>query len=405
MAAPFPRLLESPAMRFPLVLAATALTFLCWGGYGPVLHEGQALLGNGQRPSSLRPFICVGLAYFVIAVIVPIIVLRVKGEKGNWTTGGTVWSIVAGLVTAIGALGIILAFKFRGNPIYVMPLVFGCAPVVNTFVSMAMSRTFKEAGPIFYAGVIVAAVGASGVMFFKPMASDVKIDDRSEPGRHLITRVEHGGEPEKWNLTDEQMEHPENAKARAIYNRYKPLSAKETMFVLLSIGLTAVCWGAYGPMLHKGQMKMGGSRMRPFLCVGLSYFLIAVIVPIILMQLPMFDEPGRPGSYHGWNFAGTIWSLGGGAVGALGALGIILAFNFGGKPIFVMPLVFGVAPLINTAITVAEEGTANDLSPLFFGSLLVAIAGAVTVLVFAPKGHPPAGKPQDVSGKQPVAAH
>ena len=42
---------------------------------------------------------------------------------------------------------------------------------------------------------------------------------------------------------------------------------------------------------------------------------------------------------------GTAWSLGGGAVGAIGALGVIMAFNLGGKPVYVMPLVFGGAPV------------------------------------------------------------
>ncbi len=29
-----------------------------------------------------------------------------------------------------------------------------------------------------------------------------------------------------------------------------------------SICLAVVCWGAYGPVLHVGQTKMGGSRLR-----------------------------------------------------------------------------------------------------------------------------------------------
>ncbi len=386
-------------MRFPLVLASIALTFLCWGAYGPVLHVGQAELGAAMKPSSLRPFICVGLAYFLIAVVVPIVMLRLQGEKGSWTFSGTIWSITAGLVTAIGALGIILAFKFRGNPIYVMPLVFGCAPVVNTFVTMAMSRTMKEAGPIFYAGVIVAATGAAGVMFFKPTATNIDVVESTDGMITVrLADIAHKKNTSWGPMTLDELKLPENERALGLYNKTRPLTASQWMKVLLSIGLTAVCWGAYGPMLHKGQIKMGGSRLRPFLCVGISYLLIAVLVP--LAMTPMFPEAGS------WTVVGTLWSLAGGALGALGALGIILAFNFGGKPIFVMPLVFGFAPLINTFITVAEEGTSTNLSPLFFGSLLLAIAGAVTVLLFAPKSHPPAGgaKSSEAVGKEKVAA-
>ncbi len=52
----------------------------------------------------------------------------------------------------------------------------------------------------------------------------------------------------------------------------------------LSILMAAVCWGSYGPMLHQGQMKMGGSRLRPFACVGIAYFIIAVAAPLVLLN-------------------------------------------------------------------------------------------------------------------------
>src|SRR5688500_197418 len=107
------------------VFAFIALTALCWGIYGPVLHEGQHGMGadvaGKHVPSLLRPFICVGLAYFGIAVVVPLVLLQTKGEAGHWSTTGTIWSLAAGAAGAIGALGIILAFKNHGSPIYVMP--------------------------------------------------------------------------------------------------------------------------------------------------------------------------------------------------------------------------------------------------------------------------------------------
>ncbi len=99
--------------------------------------------------------------------------------------------------------------------------------------------------------------------------------------------------------------------------------------------MTALAWGAYGPTLHRGQMAMAGSRLRPFICVGVAYFLIAVLVPFLLLRL------GAEPADLAFTWSGSLWSLLGGATGALGALGIIMAFNFGGKPIFVMPLVFG----------------------------------------------------------------
>lgn len=349
-----------------------ALTAFCWGVYGPVLHKGQHLMGDHDHPSSLRPLICVGIAYFIIAVIFPVIMLRTKGEKGNWTTSGFIWSFLAGAAGALGALGIVLAFKFKGSPIFVMPLVFGLAPVVNTFVTMMISRTLKQASAVFYTGVAVVALGAAGVMYFKPAAA---------PAAHAQVTEEQSASEESAEEATQETETAASAPKDAV----AAAAAKGTNYVLVAlfIGLTAFSWGSYGPVLHKGQMKMAGSRLRPLLCVGLAYFAIAVAVPFALM--PSFPEPG------GWMNAGLFWSLGGGAAGAFGALGIIYAFNFGGKPIFVMPLVFGCAPVVNTFVSAFQQIMSGNITIWFIGSLVLVVCGAVMVLVFAPKApHKPA---------------
>ena len=404
------------------VLPFVALTFFSWGVYGPVLHVGQELMAESQGLSTLRPFICVGIAYFLIAVVFPMIVLSTKGEVGSWTFQGTLWSFYAGAIGAIGALGIILAFKFRGAPIYVMPLVFGCAPVVNTFVTMFMSNTFNEASKKFYFAILVVALGAAGVMANKPAsakkAKPVQIDENRK-----IVPAEVNGEPvirdiktvtivvkddegnevldDEGNQTTKEeeviVEHAKDSvDGKPLFKEYQKRTAPNLLLVALSIALTAACWGSYGPVLHRGQMKMGGSKMRPFMCVGLAYFAIAVIIPILL--LPQFPEKGAFDFAH---FGGISWSLFAGTVGALGALGIIYAFNFGGKPIFVMPLVFGMAPVINTFTTIVTEGLYNKISSMFYYCLLAVIVGAVCVLLFAPRPKPK-GKPDSKeSGGKP----
>src|SRR5262245_27773135 len=124
-----------------LLVASIALTILCWGMYGTVLRSGQfAMSLEAGHPAFLRPFVCVGLAYFLIGVVVPSLWLHFRGEKGEWTITGIIWSLAGGALGAIGALGIILAFKFGGKPIYVMPLVFGGAPVVNAFLTIYFTR-------------------------------------------------------------------------------------------------------------------------------------------------------------------------------------------------------------------------------------------------------------------------
>lgn len=355
------------------LLLSIFVAMFCWGVYGPVLAVGRA----GMEGSSLKPFICVGIAYFLIAVIAPIIALRAKGEAGYWSSTGIIWSLAAGAAGALGALGIILALAFRGSPIFIMPLVFGGAPVVNTFLTMYWSKSFKQINPVFISGLILVIVGAVTVLIFRPQGG-------------------HGPAPAAAHAAEAPAVAASSAAPAT--NTKQEMGANESPaqrwgMVTLFTAMTALSWGVYGPTLHRGQMAMAGSRLRPFICVGVSYFLMAVIIPcLILLQ---WQEPGR------FTFTGTVWSLAGGAAGAIGALGIIMAFNFGGKPIFVMPLVFGGAPVVNTFVSVTQAGQWGDLHAMFFAGLIVVMAGAVTVLVFAPKPaphHPPAGE------KKPEAA-
>ena len=379
-------------MRNFTFLVFVILTFCCWGVYGPVLHLGQEALGGGPRQlSSLRPFICVGIAYFLIAVVYPLFVLQTKGESGSWSIGGFTLSFISGLVGAIGALGIILAFKYGGKPVYVMPLVFGLAPVVNTFVTMIMAGTFKQAKPIFYVGIVLAALGAAGVLRFKPAKPKVTQPTTTEAVQEtqLLTPVSLKQDVKKTEADTPEVTKPESKTTAAEDKPTTEVVAgkkSEANFFLIScfIGLTALCWGAYGPMLHSGQSRMKGSRLRPFLCVGLAYFTIAVIVPLVLSSTGHFPEPGS------WNSVpGIGWSLLAGAAGAIGALGIIYAFNFGGKPIFIMPLVFGIAPVVNTLTETFSKNLFGQVTTPFLGSLAMVICGATIVLVFAPRGHKP----------------
>jgi hypothetical protein len=325
------------AMRNLLfIIASFGLTIFCWGVYGPVLHWGQADMATtvGQY-ARLKPFVCVGLAYFLIGVVIPIIWLVTRGEKGHWTTSGTVLSLAAGVLGAVGALGIILAFNSGGRPVYVMPLVFGGAPVVNAFLTIYLVHKLKEIGPLFLAGLIMVALGAVIVLVFAP----------------TVNSGAWTGDPVKWAIQ------------------------------LASIALVIVCWGSYGPILHKGQASMQQSRLRPLLCVGLAYFAIAVVVPNMLLSI--WPEESS------YTMTGSFWSLTAGAAGAVGALGVILTFNLGGKPIYVMPLIFGGAPVVNTIFSAAARGDLHHLHPMFLAGLILVIAGAAVVLVFAPRGGPP----------------
>jgi hypothetical protein len=333
-----------------LLFAAIALTVLCWGMYGPVLQFGQIGMSTIPGvPARLRPFVCV----------VPSLWLHFRGEKGEWSAMGLIWSFAGGALGALGALGIILAFTFGGSPVYVMPLVFGGAPVVNAFLTIYLARRMKEIGPWFLAGLIIVVLGAVFVMIAAPHPTPPA-----------------AAAPAADTASSTAQTAPEPVKA--------PTPIKESMWTymlrVLSIALAIGSWGAYGPVLHKGQAAMHHSRLRPLICVGLAYIVVAVIVPYFFL-----GEMGEASSYLS---KGTFWSLLGGAFGAVGALGIIMAFNFGGKPVFVMPLVFGGAPVINTLVAVSSKHLWGHVNAFFYAGLILVVVGAAMVLVMAPRGEP-----------------
>jgi hypothetical protein len=138
---------------------------LSWGAYGVLLHRGQVLLSN-----PLKALLCVGIAYFLIGVLVPVATLASQGSLSGFDSTGLWVATVAGALGAIGAACIIWAFKTGGLPVYVMPLVFGGAPIVNVLLSMAMHPPKTAPSPMLYVGFLLASLGAGMVLYFRPPA-------------------------------------------------------------------------------------------------------------------------------------------------------------------------------------------------------------------------------------------
>ncbi|MEM7350659.1 MAG: hypothetical protein AAF657_07620 [Acidobacteriota bacterium] len=149
-------------MKLWLVFVFGAI--ISWGSYVPLMHHGQTLLKGG----ALRAFLCVGLAYFLTAVLVPLGLLGAKVEPWEFNSSGTKYAFIAGVAGAAGALCIIMALKSGGTPLFVAPLVFAGAPIVNVLVSMAWHKPKSAPEIWFYLGLVLAAIGAGLVLRFKP---------------------------------------------------------------------------------------------------------------------------------------------------------------------------------------------------------------------------------------------
>lgn len=146
------------------------LTVVSWGLYGVLLHTGQVSMGDPQN-GRYKAFLWVGIAYVLVAVIAPAIVLWWNGASWSMPGKGVAWSLVAGTAGAVGAFGVLLAFGARGHPAAVMSIVFAGAPIVNACVALTVhppAEGWAKLDLRFLLGIVLAAVGGVLVTMYKP---------------------------------------------------------------------------------------------------------------------------------------------------------------------------------------------------------------------------------------------
>ena len=111
-------------MKSRIWMLFVVLAGICWGTYVPLVAQGGKELSRNAYAS----FLCVGVAYFLLAVLFPVGILLVRGKWPRWTATGILFATLAG-TTARCALGVILAtVEFRGPRIFVAPLIFCAGP-------------------------------------------------------------------------------------------------------------------------------------------------------------------------------------------------------------------------------------------------------------------------------------
>ncbi len=158
---------SSPGLAW---LAFALLTVVCWGVYGIFLHTGTLGMADPAN-GRIKAFLFVGLAYFLTAVLAPLAILLARGATWSFPAAGFWWSLIAGIVGAIGALGVLLAFGAKGTPAVVMSIVFAGAPIVNALYAIIAHPPAGGWGsikPQFYLGIVLAALGGCLVTFYKP---------------------------------------------------------------------------------------------------------------------------------------------------------------------------------------------------------------------------------------------
>ena len=153
-------------------LGFALLTVICFGSYGILLHAGQVSMADPVN-GRYKAFLFVGVAYFFIAVLAPMLILIQNGASWRVPMGAMLWSLAAGSAGAIGAFCILLAFGAKGSPIVVMSIVFAGAPIINALISFANDPAARSLVNIrwqFLIGILLAALGGALVTLYKPEA-------------------------------------------------------------------------------------------------------------------------------------------------------------------------------------------------------------------------------------------
>jgi hypothetical protein len=146
------------------------MTVLTWGIYGVLLHAGQTAMGDAVN-GRYKAFLFVGIAYVIIAVIAPLIMMIINNSSFTFTTKGMSYSFLAGIVGAIGAFCVLLAFGANGTPSVVMSLVFAGAPIVNAVTALSVNPAITGLRSIkwqFVLGILLAALGGYLVTLYRP---------------------------------------------------------------------------------------------------------------------------------------------------------------------------------------------------------------------------------------------
>ena len=146
------------------------LTIGCWGVYGVFLHSGAMGMQDPQN-GRIKAFLFVGIAYFLTAVLAPAAILVAKGASWSFPSKGLWWPLFAGIVGAVGALGVLLAFGAKGSPAVVMTLIFAGAPIINAVYALIQhppTGGYGSIHPLFFVGILCAALGGALVTLYKP---------------------------------------------------------------------------------------------------------------------------------------------------------------------------------------------------------------------------------------------
>lgn len=167
---------SAPAHNSMMWLLFALLVVVFWGCYGVAMHTASLQMGGAADPHSrYKAYIFVGVAYVIVAILAPLIIMRVDGASWGFPPKGIMFALLAGTLGAFGAFFVLSAMGSVGTRPWMIPVVmcvvFAGAPIVNAIVALVIHPPKEGWGsihPLFWAGIIVAVIGATMVTVYKP---------------------------------------------------------------------------------------------------------------------------------------------------------------------------------------------------------------------------------------------
>ena len=148
-------------MLVPILFALG--TALFWGLYGPTIGNAQVKVPPPEGWSPFKPYVFIGVAYLVIAIVGGLIAMQIKGDTLSYSGEHfkpAKWGFLAGCLGALGAICLTSAMMIsKGNALLVMPIVFGGAVSVTAIVSAYKLRGHTTISPMLWVGMVLVVAG------------------------------------------------------------------------------------------------------------------------------------------------------------------------------------------------------------------------------------------------------
>lgn len=340
-----------------LWIVCTVIGFICWAHYG----IGAKFSSEGYHHASELTFFWVCAVYAVLGTGLALALIKIQNDTAAFPARAKLWSAIAGLVGAGGAVCVIKAMKV-GNPLFVMPLVFGPAQAFNALFTKLLQGFKNRPNKWFWVGLV-------GLVAFSFMVQTLK----GGGGVDTVEKIQ-GGSWLIWTL------------------------------------MAAGCWGMYGvasrlSVMESSKASKGhGSHLKVLLGVSLVYALFGLgtwLFGATGLAKPITGETlfeSNPGIYFG------IFT---GLVGLGGAAMVIPANSVAGSPgpIVVMAIVFMGAAGVNAVASILWEWAYKGTDPHVTVPFVVSLAGlAVSGLIFSLNSPNRPAKPAAAAPPEPQVA-